>query len=62
MEITLETFEKLGLPRFGGENPERMQIACWECVVRGAFRIASSEGSIESCEIVIRDGIRVKIT
>jgi hypothetical protein len=38
MEITREVFEAQRRPRFGTANPERMQLAFWEWMIRGDDR------------------------
>jgi hypothetical protein len=37
MEISRELFEEQRRPRFGRDNPERMNLAFWEWMVRGYF-------------------------
>ena len=36
MEITPELFDQQRSPRFGNANPERMQLAFWEWMIRGS--------------------------
>ena len=38
MEITREQFDQQWRPRFGLANPERMQLAFWEWMIRGPER------------------------
>jgi hypothetical protein len=44
MEISQELFAQQRRPRFGKTNPERMQIAFWEWMIRGGDPVAEPEG------------------
>ena len=43
MEITRELFDQQRRPRFGTANPERMNLAFWEWMIRGPGRQAVEE-------------------
>jgi hypothetical protein len=40
MEISRELFDEQARPLFGNANPERMQLAFWECMTCDARRQA----------------------
>jgi hypothetical protein len=44
-EITRELFEQQRRPRFGSANPERMQLAFWEWMIRGESESDLGDGS-----------------
>jgi len=56
MEITREIFDQQRRPRFGNANPERMQFAFWEWMVRAALG-ARTDGADEDDGVVMRDGM-----
>jgi hypothetical protein len=59
MKITKEIFEQQRLPRFGTENPERIQNDFWEWMIRGDRTASNEAGGEESSNrtgLVIEDG------
>jgi hypothetical protein len=58
MQITRETFDAQRRPRFGVANPERMQLAFWEWMIRGDDKPLPEDGSIfTQAGFVFRRGI-----
>jgi len=55
MEISREIFEEQRRPRFGAANPERMQLAFWEWMIRGED-LPSPEGDRPVAFGLNRDG------
>src|SRR5262249_9853218 len=45
MEISREIFDQQRHPRFGTANPERMQLAFWEWMIRGPEPSATDQDS-----------------
>jgi hypothetical protein len=57
MEITREIFEQQRRPRFGNANPERMQVAFWEWMIRGDVSLQTDHrGGLADEGLVTRDG------
>jgi hypothetical protein len=57
MEITRELFDQQRRPRFGNANPERMQLAFWEWMVRGEELPAETEErGLAAYGLVMREG------
>jgi hypothetical protein len=58
MEISREIFDLQRRPRFGNSNPERMNFAFWEWMVRGA-QDPSTDGqdSLEGAGLASREGM-----
>lgn len=56
-QISREIFEQQRRPRFGNANPERMQCAFWEWMIRGEEKApVADEGSLEEIGLRMRDG------
>jgi hypothetical protein len=56
-QISRELFEQQRRPRFGTANPERMQLAFWEWMIRGEESIpAEGEGGLAELGFIMRDG------
>jgi hypothetical protein len=58
MEISREVFDKQRSPRFGNANPERMDLAFWEWMIRGPDRqlVQQHGGTYAAQFALIRDG------
>jgi hypothetical protein len=57
MEITRELFEQQRRPRFGNSNPEQMQVAFWEWMIRGDESLNTDrEGGLAKVGLLMRDG------
>jgi hypothetical protein len=57
MQISREVFEQQRRPRFGTTNPERMQLAFWEWMIRGDEEPApGNEGVLAQLGMMMRDG------
>jgi len=56
MEITKEIFEAQRQPRFGASNPERMQLAFWEWMIRGGEGPPADAEGLAQFGQVMRDG------
>jgi hypothetical protein len=57
MTITREIFDLQRRPRFGSANPERMQLAFWEWMIRGDEPAPSQDaGSLADLGSVVRKG------
>jgi len=57
MEITRELFEQQHRPRFGNANPERMQLAFWDWMVRGEEKpLTEEEQVLSDLGWVMREG------
>lgn len=46
MQISRELFDRERRPRFGSANPERMQLAFWEWMIRGDESATDDESSV----------------
>jgi hypothetical protein len=59
VEISRELFDRQRRPRFGKSNPERMQFAFWEWMIRGPDRLPTreEEGIHAEFGLMIREGI-----
>lgn len=58
MKITREVFDQQRRPRFGTANPERMQLAFWEWMIRGDDRPPSAdEGILGKMGQMMRNGM-----
>ena len=56
MEISREIFDQQRHPRFGNSNPERMQLAFWEWMIRGdGIPSHAGEGGLEDIDLGIRE-------
>lgn len=56
-QITREVFEQQRRPRFGNANPERMQLAFWEWMIRGEdVYPVEQEGNLAEAGQMMRDG------
>lgn len=56
-QISREIFEQQRGPRFGSSNPERMQCAFWEWMIRGEEKApVADEGSLEEIGLRMRHG------
>jgi hypothetical protein len=58
MEISQELFAQQRRPRFGKTNPERLQIAFWEWMIRGGDPVAEPEGVLTEAGRLKRDSNR----
>lgn len=57
IEISREVFDQQRHPRFGNGNPERMQLAFWEWMIRGGDVLPPAEkGSLEDIGLRMRNG------
>lgn len=58
MTITKDLFDQQRRPRFGNANPERMQLAFWEWMIRGEDTSASPDDDNSFADIgqMMRDG------
>jgi hypothetical protein len=57
MEISRDTFNQQRRPRFGNGNPERMQLAFWEWMIRGEENPATDvEVGLAGLGLMMRDG------
>jgi hypothetical protein len=57
MEISRELFDQQRRPRFGNANPERMQLAFWEWMIRGeGSPPKDEEEGLAGLGIMMRDG------
>ncbi len=57
MEITKEQFDQQRRPRFGKANPERMQFAFWEWMIKGEESAPTDgEGGLAGLGFMLRDG------
>lgn len=59
MEISRRLFDQQRRPRFGNVNPERMQFAFWEWMIRGPDRLPTreDEGVLAEVGQVMREGV-----
>ena len=58
MRISREVFDHQRRPRFGNANPERMNFAFWEWVIRGTQEPSTdAEGPLEEVGLVVRGGM-----
>jgi hypothetical protein len=58
MDISRELFDQQRRPRFGNANPERMQLAFWDWMIRGADPPSTSQpGILEDVGLMLREGI-----
>ena len=58
MEITKEIFDQQRRPRFGNANPERMQLAFWEWMIRGDdLPPGEGQGRLAKLGWIMREGI-----
>jgi hypothetical protein len=58
MEISREIFDQQRRPQFGNANPERMKLAFWEWMIRGAQAPSTDgEDQLEEDGPVVREGI-----
>lgn len=57
MEITRELFEQQRRPRFGSANPERMQFAFWEWMIRGDGLQPSPGSGLAAAGLIMREGV-----
>lgn len=58
MKVTREMFDLQRRPRFGNSNPERMNFAFWEWMVRGSQAPSIDvEGPLEEVDLAMRDGV-----
>ncbi len=55
MEISQELFAQQRRPRFGKANPERMQVAFWEWMIRGDDPVSEPEGVLSETGLMKRD-------
>lgn len=56
-KISRETFEQQRRPRFGNANPERMNCAFWEWMIRGEeVERVEGDGALAETVLMIRDG------
>ena len=56
-QISRELFEQQRRPRFGSANPERMQLAFWEWMIRGEESpLPAEEGGLVELGLMMRDG------
>ena len=61
MNITRETFELQRRPRFGTANPERMQVAFWEWMIRGGRTpFGTNNNSHDQVPSTAEKGVRPK--
>jgi hypothetical protein len=57
MEISQEVFEQQRRPRFGNANPERLQLAFWEWMIRGEQQPETNkEGGLAGLGFVMQEG------
>jgi hypothetical protein len=58
MEISREIFDQQRRPQFGNANPERMNFAFWEWMIRGAQEpLTDGEGPLEEAGLAMREGM-----
>jgi hypothetical protein len=58
MRISRETFDQQRRPRFGTANPERMQLAFWEWMIRGHYTPPPDDGCVLGrLGMMMREGI-----
>jgi hypothetical protein len=58
MQISRATFDEQRRPRFGTANPERMQLAFWEWMVRGDDMPPADPGSaLGELGLMMRAGV-----
>jgi hypothetical protein len=57
MEITRAIFEAQYKPRFGNANPDRMNLAFWEWMIRGDPEPLEDEGVLGEIGLMMRGGV-----